>query len=639
MGKKGIISLTCHLTMFLVLAAACEPGLVSRMPSTSAPVATSPSEPPATVDSDETPDVIFHSGTVMTMEAGYPVFEAIAIRGDRIIAVGNDEEILDLAGADTQLIGLNGQTLLPGFADGHTHILAFPERMGYSLDEAQDVALRQGFTSLTEMWGDEAFIQELLNAEAGGHLRLRVNVFPLFNQGILDDGNKVIVRAWFPENDPILDSDRMLRIPGVKFFVDGAGVPGRGCPARSQPYDPSVTSQDWFQQICGSEYGDLYWSQEELNQAVAEVQGAGYRAAFHAMGDQAIETALNAIEFALDGQPNSQIRHQIQHSSLLRPDLLDRYVSMDIVASVRGYFNTCDQDEYSSDWAANRYALPGAGVHAYLETDFGWTADPDDPLALRISNPMIHLYGLVTHQQIHPGGVCLPAPWLAQHEITVEQALRMMTYEPVYAVSQEDVLGTLEAGKYADMIILSENPAFVDPNTLKDLEVWMTMVAGQVAYCAPGHEGFCPGIQPETEPTQVESEPVSIKLFAEEARVAPGTPVELTIGWQSNTQEQVADLLASMDLSGSLDGQPLLDLNESWGEILSVEGAYDDDEEDFVSYWVYPLGVLSPGTHVAEIRAVLNWPVTDGFDLDGNGVPDEYSGDLWDYTIRIIVEE
>lgn len=643
MGKKGIITLVCCLSVFLVFAAACKPAVVEPTEAhtlpTSPPATISPSEPPATVEVDDPADLIFHSGTIMTMEVGNPIAEAIAIRGDRILAVGTDEEILDMVGANTQLVDLDGQTLLPGFADGHTHILAFPGRMGLSLDEAQDVALRQGFTSLTEMWADNGYLQELLDAEADGRLRLRVNVFPIYNEGILDNGNKVIVRAWHPENDPILGSDRMLRIPGIKFFVDGAGVPGRGCPAMSQPYDASTTSQEWFQQICGSEYGDLYWSQEELNQAVAEVQAEGFRAAFHAMGDQAIETALNAIEYSLDGQSNRQIRHQIQHSSLLRPDQLDRYVSMGLLASVRGYFNTCDQDDYSSEWAANRYAFPGSGVHAYLETDFGWTADPDDPLALRISNPMIHLYGLVTHQQIRSDGACLPAPWLAQHEITVEQALRMMTYEPAYAVSQEDVLGTLEPGKYADLIILSDNPAAVDPSTLKDLGVWMTMVAGQVEYCASGHEAFCPGMAPESESTQSEVEPVAVKLFVEEARVAPGTPVELTIGWLCNSQEQVADFLASMDLSGSLDGQPLLDLNDYWGDILSIEGAYGDDEEDFVSYWVYPLGVLSPGTHIAEVRAILNWAVTDGFDIDANGVPDEYSGDLWDYTIRIIVEE
>ncbi|MCK4637022.1 MAG: amidohydrolase family protein, partial [Methanomicrobia archaeon] len=58
--------------------------------------------------------------------------------------------------------------------------------------------------------------------------------------------------------------------------------------------------------------------------------------------------------------------------------------------------------------------------------------------------------------------------------------------------SQEDVIGTLEPGKYADLVILSGNPMAVDPNTIKDLEVWMTMVGGNVEYCAPGQEELCP---------------------------------------------------------------------------------------------------------------------------------------------------
>lgn len=160
---------------------------------------------------------------------------------------------------------------------------------------------------------------------------------------------------------------------------------------------------------------------------------------------------------------------------------------------MRGYFNTCDQDVYRYPWASNRYALPGLGVHAYLETDYLWGFDPNDNTRSQVPNPLVQLYGLVTHQQIHPHGpVCEPDPWVAQHVISVEQALRMMTYEPAYAVSQEDVLGTLEPGKFADLIVLSQNPVTIDPDRLKDLEVWMTMVGGHVEYCKRGHEELCP---------------------------------------------------------------------------------------------------------------------------------------------------
>jgi hypothetical protein len=132
---------------------------------------------------------------------------------------------------------------------------------------------------------------------------------------------------------------------------------------------------------------------------------------------------------------------------------------------------------------------------------------------------------------------------------------------------------------------------------------------------------------------------MTIKLFVENAEVEPGTPIELNIGWLCSAPEHVADFLASVALTGSLDGQPLQDMDDYWGEIVPTEGPAGYDGEFYISNWFYPLGVLSPGTHIAEVRAILNWAVTDGFDIDANGVPDEYSGDLWDYTIRIIVEE
>jgi hypothetical protein len=103
--------------------------------------------------------------------------------------------------------------------------------------------------------------------------------------------------------------------------------------------------------------------------------------------------------------------------------------------------------------------------------------------------------------------------------------------------------------------------------------------------------------------------------------------------------EQVGDFLAAVDMSGTLDGQPLPDLNGYWGGIEPYEGGTGGQGEDYISQWLYPLGVLSPGTHTVEIRGTLARPVTDGYDMNKDGQLDEYSGEIWRFSLRMEVHE
>jgi predicted amidohydrolase YtcJ len=447
------------------------------------------------------PDLIFHNANVITMDAGQPSAEAVAVEGERILAVGADRDLLPGAGC-SRTIDLQGQTLMPGLIEGHSHALHFPDRAELTRDEAVDTLLRYGVTTVNELVATQEFIEDLMRMEAEGRLRVRVNAYPNYNAGHLDEsGGAIFQQDYYQDNPPTLDLDRKLRIPAVKIFVDGAFVPGRGCMALSEPWPESFRSTDAFMDVCFDDlYGDLYLSQSQLNTAVQDIQSRGYRAAFHAMGDAAIDQVLNAVEAALGGESNRAYRHQIHHSSVLRPDQIERYAEMDLLASVRGYFNTCDQGEYPTwygsdrkDWAVNRFALADAGVHTFAEGDFGWTADPDDLTQSRTINPFLGVYGLATHRQLRADGTaCEPEPWVDVHPMSVEEALRRVTINVAYINSQETVIGSLTPGKFADMIVLSDDPLIMDPNDLPHIEVWMTMVAGQTEYCRSGHEALCP---------------------------------------------------------------------------------------------------------------------------------------------------
>jgi predicted amidohydrolase YtcJ len=447
-----------------------------------------------TVEITETPSTIYFNGTVITMEKAHPLAEAAAVHDNLIQAVGSSQDILALKGPDTVLIDLQGKTLMPGFVEGHTHYIQNAWIDGTPFTEMMSNLLRFGLTGETEMHGALDFIDAMLAAENNNEIAVRVNIFAQYNESILADNKTVIDPAWYLDNPPILNPSRKVRIPGVKIFVDGAGTPPRGCPYDSFPF-PSTVTDVWPEvwDSCRTPYGDLYLNEAQLTSAVQTIQDRGYRASFHVMGDASAAITLNAIETVLDGKPNSIYRHQIQHNSLLSPELVQRYVDLDIIASVPGGFNTCEADTYApiygedhKEWAVNRFSLAGLGLHVYAIGDFS-RGD------INLLNPIRRLHGLVTlEDQRSDGSACQPPEWIAKHKFSVQRALEMLTIEPAYAVSMENYIGSILPGKYADLIILSDNPLTMDPNRLMDVKVLLTMVNGKVGYCASGNDAYCP---------------------------------------------------------------------------------------------------------------------------------------------------
>jgi predicted amidohydrolase YtcJ len=108
--------------------------------------------------------------------------------------------------------------------------------------------------------------------------------------------------------------------------------------------------------------------------------------------------------------------------------------------------------------------------------------------------PITDLYSLVTRNEVKVyqyygvgpiGTVCNAPDWLAAEAITREEALESMTINSAYALHMDDIVGSLEPGKYADLVVLSDNPLSVTEDELKDLEVILTMIEGTVEYHAP----------------------------------------------------------------------------------------------------------------------------------------------------------
>jgi len=446
------------------------PAPTTASPSTAAiePSATLP-PPTSTPEAAPPPDSIFHNGTILTMDQALPLGQAIAIQGERVLAVGNEVQILAMRGLETQVVDLGGRTLMPGFVDAHTHLLNDAWRMGLDLEGAQELALRIGITTLADAYVTPAFLEEMRRFDADGRLRVRTSLYL-----VVSDNCGVLQGDWYLDHPPTREPGEMLRIGGVKIFADGGSC---GRPALSY-VAPGADG-----------LGDLWFSQEGLTAAVTEADRAGYQVVIHALGDRAVEQAQNALAAVLDGGPNT-LRHRIDHNAVIRPDLMARYGELGIVTVIFGAYPLCSPRDLPApyrdwEWPWRQLLDANPGLHVAWQGDDPW---------LPPVSPILDLYGLVTRRATTPDGSapCDLPSWLADDAITVEQALPLMTAGSAYALFREEEVGSLEPGKFADLILLSANPQAVDPEALRDLQVLMTMVGGRVEFCLPGSETLCP---------------------------------------------------------------------------------------------------------------------------------------------------
>jgi len=377
---------------------------------------------------------------------------------------------------------LGGQALLPGFVDAHDHIFNDADAVGLSLDEAQALALQNGITSLGDLFVKADFLDTMRAFEQAGNLKIRTSLYLRYNSSC-----GVVIGDWYLSETPVTDTSLMLRVPGIKVFTDGGSC---GLPAVT--FD--MAGQDPPQ-------GDLWITTPELTQVIVDAQTAGYQVAIHSVGDRSRDVALDALEAALGGQPNL-LRHRIEHNTLTRPDQIARYGSIGVVAVIWGYSQTCRELAAGSDswaiqlapdrldwyWPWRDLIDQNPGLHVAWHGDF-FVSTPLSHL-----NPINSLYGFVTRKQVSEDDgvtICDPPPHLAAQLVTVQEALHMMTSGSAYALGMDSVVGSLTPGKFADFVVLSDDPFAVAPDDLKDLAVHATVVGGATEYCAAGQSTVC----------------------------------------------------------------------------------------------------------------------------------------------------
>ncbi|MGA7803873.1 amidohydrolase [Bradyrhizobium sp.] len=537
--------------------------------------------------------VVFSARKIVTMNPSRPVATHVAVRDGRIVAVGTESE-LALFAKDGRLDDqFNNKVLLPGFVEGHSHIM---EGMMWSLPYVGAFERRSPEGRLVPGVGTiDAIIARLIEAEAA----LEDRSTPLFAWGFdpLHIGGRkltrqdldristtrpvLVIHASFHINNvntAVLETTGLLRvtdISGVVVGTDGlASGELQGIAARlrvfrayGNPLSGNLSSADvdryaasaciqgvttitdlhndltdetvevyraatarpgfgvrlvpalaavthtpdqaiakiaklresnndklhygivklvvdgsiqgftgrlrWPGYHNGAPNGLWYIAPEQLPQLVDAYHKAGIQLHIHTNGDEATELALDAIEAAQTAMPRPDHRHTLQHCQMADAALFRRMKSLGVCVNLFA--------NHLYYWGDAHYELTMGPERAARLDATGTAQRVGVPFAIHSDAPVTPLSPLFTAwcavNRISSSGRKLGSETEA---LTIAQALAAITIGPAYTLKMDGVVGSIECGKYADFAVLDEDPLEVDPARLKDVQVWGTVVGGDV---------------------------------------------------------------------------------------------------------------------------------------------------------------
>jgi predicted amidohydrolase YtcJ len=251
-----------------------------------------------------------------------------------------------------------------------------------------------------------------------------------------------------------------LNIRAVKLFADGA-LGSRGA-ALLVPYSDMPTQR-----------GLLFMSEPELQGRIETALRAGYQVNIHAIGDAANHEVLDAFEGAYKDVGGRELRNRVEHAQVVTPADIPRFKQLDLIASMQPTHATSDKSMAADRIGAER--LQGAYAwRTFLDQGTRIAGGSDFPV--ESDNPFFGLHAAVTrtdHANQPPGG------WHSEQAMTLLEAFRAFTLDAAYAEHQENSLGSLEAGKWADFILVDRDLFKIPAADIWKIKVEQTWLAGR----------------------------------------------------------------------------------------------------------------------------------------------------------------
>ncbi|MEV0733834.1 amidohydrolase family protein [Polymorphospora sp. NPDC050346] len=355
-----------------------------------------------------------------------------------------------------------------GVATGRTYDMFEPlggpqppvQDLAAAIKRVQDRYLAVGVTTVGDIPLHRAGLEAIASLAAVGDLVLRAALYPKLEAVVSAED----VRAGRTRDRiDALDPDH-LAMAGFKVFLDGGLTAGAAALHGDYPGQPGYR-------------GELAFTDEEVAALVATADDAGLQIAMHAIGDRALDQALDGA-LALQAERHGIARHRIEHAGnmFMTDERIKRLVASGVVPVPQPAFILTTAAGYVAHLGSDRI---GAVMPFRTLIDHGLPI-PGNSDAIGITedqhDPFPAMQAAVT-RRTNDGDV-LEAP----EAVTIEETLRMYTEWSAFSIGWEDRVGSLEVGKFADFVILSADPLETEPTDLAALTVMQTWIGGTLVF-------------------------------------------------------------------------------------------------------------------------------------------------------------
>jgi predicted amidohydrolase YtcJ len=352
---------------------------------------------------------------------------------------GEPNGILDESALMNQVNGLFMQEFLMRPLDDRMQMI----------ETAVEHYTRAGITMLHEAYVTPQTLQLYQEMERRGKLKLRIYTMNIdyMASTLLDAG--IVLGYGSP----------LVKVGPIKMFIDG-GMSNRTA-AVSKPYEGT------------SETGIYLSTPEELFEKVERFHTAGYQIAVHAQGDAAIGTLLDAYERVLGKRSDNPLRHRIEHCGNITEEQIERAASMNIYVSSQPMFFSHLGDGFLEAFGLER----GHRLYPYrslMQHGIHLAGASDCPVA-----PALPLLGIRDAIVRKTGS---GADFGPEERLGIDDALALYTSEAAHFSFDEERMGTLEPGKYADLVVLDRDITQVSPEQIPDAQVLMTVLGGDIVF-------------------------------------------------------------------------------------------------------------------------------------------------------------